>query len=47
MRWRSTADDLGDKLLLLVGDVFLAAACISYMGAFTGACAHVWVVLIM
>ena len=22
---------------LLVGDVFLAAACISYMGAFTGA----------
>ena len=36
VRWRSTADDLGDKMLLLVGDVFLSAACISYTGAFTG-----------
>eukprot|EP00983_Pelagomonas_calceolata_P099977 1158515-Pelagomonas_calceolata.AAC.3 len=36
VRWRSTADELGEKMLLLVGDVFLSAACISYTGAFTG-----------
>ena len=35
-RWKATADDLGERMHLLVGDVFLSAACISYMGAFTG-----------
>jgi hypothetical protein len=34
-RWKSTAEDLSDRMLLLVGDVFLSAACISYTGAFT------------
>lgn len=37
VRWKATAEDLGDRMQLLVGDVFLAAACISYTGAFTGA----------
>ncbi|GAX73618.1 hypothetical protein CEUSTIGMA_g1069.t1 [Chlamydomonas eustigma] len=36
VRWKSTAEDLSDRMLLLVGDVLLSAACISYMGAFTG-----------
>ena len=36
MRWKETADDLGHQTDLLVGDVFLSAACISYFGAFTG-----------
>ncbi len=35
-RWKATAEELGDRMQLLVGDVFLAAACISYTGAFTG-----------
>jgi len=42
VRWRSTAEDLGDKMLLLVGDVFLSAACISYTGAFTGVVHSSW-----
>ena len=29
-RWKMTADELGEKMQLLVGDVFLSAACISY-----------------
>jgi hypothetical protein len=33
---QATAEELGDNMLLLVGDVFLSAACISYTGAFTG-----------
>ncbi len=36
VRWKQTAEELGDRMLLLVGDVFLSSACISYMGAFTG-----------
>ncbi len=36
VRWKATAEELGDSMLLLVGDVFLSAACISYTGAFTG-----------
>ncbi|KAJ9522811.1 hypothetical protein QJQ45_019799, partial [Haematococcus lacustris] len=36
VRWKATAEDLGDRMLLLVGDVFLSAACVSYLGAFTG-----------
>lgn len=36
VRWKQTADALGEKMQLLVGDVFLSAACISYQGAFTG-----------
>lgn len=36
VRWQSTADQLQAQGALLVGDVFLAAACIAYYGAFTG-----------
>ena len=36
VRWRETADQIGADTELLVGDVFLGAACISYYGAFTG-----------
>jgi len=38
VRWKATAEELGERMLLLVGDVFLSAACISYTGAFTGEC---------
>ncbi|KAG1666392.1 hypothetical protein FOA52_006501 [Chlamydomonas sp. UWO 241] len=37
VRWQATAEQLGARMDVLVGDVFLAAACISYCGAFTGA----------
>jgi len=36
VRWQATADQLQAQAALLVGDVFLAAACIAYYGAFTG-----------
>ncbi|DBA83803.1 TPA: hypothetical protein ACH3X1_006326, partial [Trebouxia sp. C0004] len=35
-RWGNSADTLATRLQLLIGDVFLAAACISYVGPFTG-----------
>ena len=37
VRWKDTAEDLKHQTDLLVGDVFLSAACIAYFGAFTGA----------
>lgn len=37
VRWQSTADQITTQVKLLVGDVFLSAACIAYYGAFTGA----------
>ena len=36
VRWKETADELGHHTDLLVGDVFISAACIAYFGAFTG-----------
>eukprot|EP00951_Prasinocladus_malaysianus_P010352 scaffold75916_cov45-Prasinocladus_malaysianus.AAC.1 len=36
VRWQDTADGLGTQIGLLVGDVFVSAACIAYYGAFTG-----------
>eukprot|EP00879_Flechtneria_rotunda_P011225 GHRR01011724.1.p1 GENE.GHRR01011724.1~~GHRR01011724.1.p1 ORF type:complete len:1363 (+),score=486.85 GHRR01011724.1:1838-5926(+) len=36
IRWQATADQLDTQIHLLVGDVFLSAACIAYYGAFTG-----------
>eukprot|EP00873_Tetraselmis_striata_P045243 jgi/Tetstr1/465507/TSEL_010176.t1 len=36
VRWQQTADSLGEAMQLLVGDVFVSAACIAYYGAFTG-----------
>ena len=36
VRWQETADSLGEQIDLLVGDVFISAACIAYYGAFTG-----------
>lgn len=36
VRWQATADQLQAQIGLLVGDVFLSAACIAYFGAFTG-----------
>lgn len=37
VRWRAAADGLAAAAGLLVGDVFLAAGAIAYLGAFTGA----------
>jgi hypothetical protein len=37
VRWQDTTAQLGERMLLLVGDCLLSAACISYLGAFTGA----------
>lgn len=37
VRWQQTADQIQASTDLLVGDVFLSAACIAYYGAFTGA----------
>ena len=34
-RWRITVEDLNKEIEKLVGDVFIAAASISYMGPFT------------
>ncbi len=36
VRWRESAADIEKKRKLLVGDVFLCAACVSYYGAFSG-----------
>jgi dynein heavy chain len=36
VRWKETADSIGSRRDLLIGDVFLCAACISYYGAFSG-----------
>eukprot|EP00899_Mesostigma_viride_P007437 jgi/Mesvir1/16695/Mv15092-RA.1 len=36
VRWKATADEIQQAAALLVGDVFLSAACVSYYGAFTG-----------
>ncbi|ETV90921.1 hypothetical protein H310_14407 [Aphanomyces invadans] len=36
-RWKESVASLGDGILAMVGDTFLAAASISYYGAFTGA----------
>ena len=36
VRWKDTADSIGEAMALLVGDVFVSSACISYYGAFTG-----------
>lgn len=38
VRWRAQSEAIGSGMQLLVGDVFLAAACISYVGAFSGGC---------
>ncbi len=38
LRWGEEAEALSDKLSRIVGDAFLSAAVISYMGAFTGVC---------
>lgn len=35
VRWSQSAEDLGRAIELLVGDVFVSAAVISYQGAFT------------
>ena len=36
VRWKQTVDVINDDIVRLVGNVFLACACISYYGAFTG-----------
>jgi len=36
VRWKVTVEQLSQQIGLLVGDIFIAAACISYYGAFTG-----------
>jgi len=36
VRWQASADKLAGDVGLLVGDVFISAACIAYYGAFTG-----------
>ena len=36
VRWKDTADLIEHQMQLLVGDVFLGAACVAYYGAFTG-----------
>lgn len=38
-RWGAQAGELAQRLALLPGDALLAAACITYTGAFTGVCA--------
>lgn len=42
VRWQATADQLQTQTELLVGDVFLSAACIAYYGAFTGSYRCEW-----
>ena len=37
VRWKETAEKIAEDTRLLVGDVFIAAACVSYYGAFSGA----------
>ena len=36
VRWQETVATLDEKILNLIGDVFISAACISYYGPFTG-----------
>ena len=36
VRWMATVATLDEKILQLIGDVFISAACISYYGPFTG-----------
>jgi len=36
VRWHATADQLQTQIDLLIGNVFISAACIAYYGAFTG-----------
>ena len=36
VRWKMTAEQIQEQTILLVGDVFIGAACIAYYGAFTG-----------
>jgi dynein heavy chain len=36
VRWQETVSTLDEKILNLIGDVFISAACISYYGPFTG-----------
>ncbi|KAF1334344.1 Dynein heavy chain, partial [Globisporangium splendens] len=35
-RWKESVSFLSESILALIGDIFLAAACISYYGPFTG-----------
>lgn len=42
VRWQATAEQLQAQIALLVGDVFISAACIAYFGAFTGSYRCVW-----
>jgi dynein heavy chain len=37
IRWKEQIETIGEELLRLIGDVFLSAATISYLGPFTGA----------
>ena len=36
VRWQETADSISESMVLLVGDIFLSSASVSYVGAFTG-----------
>lgn len=36
VRWGGAADDLAVELRLIVGNAFMAAAVVNYVGAFTG-----------
>lgn len=36
IRWKETVEILGDSMKLLVGDVFVSAASVTYYGPFTG-----------
>ena len=35
-RWQESVKELDEKILQLVGDIFVSAACVSYYGPFTG-----------
>jgi dynein heavy chain len=35
-RWKENVESLDARIIQLVGDVFIAAACASYYGPFTG-----------
>ncbi len=37
IRWKQQIERIAEQLLKLIGDVFLSAATISYLGPFTGA----------
>lgn len=37
IRWKEQIETIGEEILRLIGDVFLSAATISYLGPFTGA----------